>query len=192
MAIGVEGAVRAQFQPEAISFTGEADGDVVRLHWSTASEHNSAWFFVERADDQGGFTLIAQVPAAGFSQHQLNYVAEDRFPLEGTAYYRLREQDLDGSELTGPLVAVDRTSLAGTLRPIQGSSAVLIATAEAGGQWNLFDTAGRLRASGQLGGGQVRVEVPDGLSLLEVASPGGRRLYRVGGAAEGALIQEVL
>lgn len=177
---------------ELLSFTGESDGDRVHLHWSTASEHNSAWFFVERADDQGGFTMVAQVQAAGFSQQQLNYSAEDRFPLEGVAYYRLREQDLDGSELTGPLVAVDRQSMDVAVRPSQGNSSVLVSTPGPGGQWSLFDTAGRLRAGGQLGGGQVRVDIPDGLSLLEVSSPGGRRLYRVTGAPEGALLQEVL
>lgn len=174
---------------ELLSFTGVADNAVVRLRWSTATEHNSAWFFVERADDQGGFTLVAQVQAAGFSQQQLNYEAEDRFPLEGTAYYRLREQDLDGSEISGPLVAIERHTTTVDVRPLPGSSSVLLSTPSAGSSWSLLDAAGRLHAAGRAAGGNVRVEVPEGLSLLEVVSAGARRLYRIAGGADGVLVQ---
>ncbi len=174
---------------ELLSFTGEAFGPSVRLKWSTASEHNSAWFFVERADDQGGFTLVAQVPAAGSSQQQVDYMADDRYPLEGLAYYRLREQDLDGAEMMGPLVAVNRTHTGIDVRPLEGASAVLLYST--GGTWSLVDAAGRIHLTGSGQGGTQRLDVPDGLSLLEIHCAAGHQIYRVAGGNDQALVQRV-
>lgn len=78
-------------------FNAEAQSDVVKLSWSTSSELNSAWFILERSEDNGEFEEISRQPAAGQSDETLHYKETDYQPLPGKAYYRLRQQDLNGN-----------------------------------------------------------------------------------------------
>ena len=83
---------------ELLDFQARAEASAVLLTWATASEHNSATFGVERSTDGIQWTPIAQLPAAGSSQGQLDYATHDPQPVQGLAYYRLNQVDLDGTE----------------------------------------------------------------------------------------------
>jgi hypothetical protein len=176
---------------ELLSFTAEPMGAFVRLRWATASEHNSARFFLERSFEVSDFTTLGELAAAGFSQHRIDYAWDDRFPLAGTSYYRLRERDLDGAEQTGPMVAVDRQTTEVGVQPLQSASALLLTSPTGGFVWSLLDPLGRELARGEGVGGTVRVEVPEGLSLLEIAYAGEVRVFRVAGVSEGAFAERV-
>ena len=176
---------------ELLSFTANPAGNLVRLRWATASEHNSARFFLERAVDPAAFTVIGEVPAAGFSQQHIDYVWDDRFPLDGVSVYRLREQDLDGTEQTGPLVAVDRRMTDVEVHPVPGVPSVFLASPAGGFKWRLLDALGRVVDGGDPEGGTVRMEVPQGLSLLEVTQGVEVRVYRLAGVREGAFVERV-
>lgn len=82
---------------ELISFYGTPEESGIALNWSTASERNSHFFALERIDEQGEATEIAQIPASGNSNATIDYAYTDFEPKQGTNYYRLIGFDLDGS-----------------------------------------------------------------------------------------------
>ena len=176
---------------ELLSFSAEPMEGRVRVNWATASEHNSASFFVERSADVDWFNTIAEVSAAGTSQQRIDYTWDDHFPLEGTSYYRLRQRDQDGAERTGPVVAVDRRTTEAQVSPLTGSAAVVLSSPSVGSTWFLFDPVGHLLAQGVQGSGIARVDVPAGLSVLKVAFGGDQRVYRVVGVRDGAFVEPV-
>jgi len=96
---------------ELISFDGEYNGQgEVNLHWSTATENNNSYFTIERTTDGVTYELIGTVntkPAGGNSLYQLNYDFVDEHPvLGGTAYYRLKQTDINGNEETFRMVSI--------------------------------------------------------------------------------------
>jgi Secretion system C-terminal sorting domain len=97
---------------ELLSFTAKRTGATVSAAWATASEKNSAYFAVERSVSGAEFEAIGTVKAAGASTQRLDYAFEDKAPLPGTAYYRLRQTDTDGTLSFSPVVAVKGTAAA--------------------------------------------------------------------------------
>ncbi|MFD1468940.1 FG-GAP repeat domain-containing protein [Hymenobacter caeli] len=92
------------------SFTGQAGARANLLRWATASEKNSARFVIERATG-AEFAAVGSVAAAGSSSSALSYEFADAAGLAaGTAYYRLRQEDLDGTVAYSPVVAIARTT----------------------------------------------------------------------------------
>lgn len=91
---------------ELLAFTAVPVGSSVDLRWSTASEQNNDHFTVERSADAISFTPVLQVPGAGNSQQIIHYADEDRSPLNGLSYYRLRQTDLDGTTRVSNAVPV--------------------------------------------------------------------------------------
>ncbi len=81
-----------------IYFNGKATGSGSQLNWATASEKNSEVFVVERSVNGKDFETIGSVKAAGSSNQKITYSFTDRtVQTNATAYYRLRQVDLDGT-----------------------------------------------------------------------------------------------
>ena len=72
------------------------DDGSVKVSWSTSQEENSNYYDVERSSDQSQWTNIGTVKAKGFSSTTTNYFLNDKSPINGTGYYRLKMVDLDG------------------------------------------------------------------------------------------------
>ncbi|WBA40119.1 FG-GAP-like repeat-containing protein [Hymenobacter canadensis] len=105
------------------AFSGQATSDGSVLRWSTAQELNSDKFVLERSADGKNFREVAQVRAAGNSTATQNYQYADASAEARTmsvGYYRLQQQDLDGSVNVSPVVVVSRSGsalAAGTVSP---------------------------------------------------------------------------
>jgi len=69
----------------------------VSLSWRTASETQNDLFMIERAGDEMKFKSIGSVDGNGNSVMAHDYFFEDRDPIHGWNYYRLLQQDFDGS-----------------------------------------------------------------------------------------------
>ncbi|PWT97103.1 MAG: hypothetical protein C5B52_14460 [Bacteroidetes bacterium] len=92
----------------------------VELTWSTASEYNSAGFQIERSDDGMHFTKIGSVNARGTTNSKTNYTFEDKDPLGGSAYYRLKMIDTDNSFQYSNVVVLrtmDKNFVSGRIAP---------------------------------------------------------------------------
>lgn len=95
------------------AFTGQVVANGNRLNWATAQEINSARFVVEASADGSRYAAIATLAAAGKSTSLTTYVyvdGSDAALATGRRYYRLRQEDLDGTVAYSPVVTVSRAA----------------------------------------------------------------------------------
>jgi hypothetical protein len=91
---------------QLVSFTAARAAASVRCNWKTASELNNDHFTVERSADGKKFNAIGTVAGLGTSAVGRAYTFVDAKPLPGTAYYRLQQQDTDGTSTYSAVIAV--------------------------------------------------------------------------------------
>ncbi len=152
---------------ELASFDGHRNGSNVKLNWETASEKNSSYFDVERAQisekGQSSFVSVATVPAAGNSNVALNYTATDLNVSAASAWaYRLKMVDLDGSiSYSGTVNVAAEVEVGGVdVAPNPASSSVKVSMTLASNgmtEVTLVDLNGRLVrsiANGEMSGTQ--------------------------------------
>ncbi|MEL6652252.1 MAG: hypothetical protein AAFQ87_15735, partial [Bacteroidota bacterium] len=68
-----------RFGGELLAFEGVAVEDGIELRWTTASEFNSAYFAIERQQEDGEFASINMQKAATYSRSLRSYFFIDRF-----------------------------------------------------------------------------------------------------------------
>ena len=92
---------------ELLSFTGKPYNDDVMLEWSTASEYNNDYFYIERSTDGYKWDKISETDATGNSNQKIEYMTFDTNPTKGIIYYRLTQVDYDGLQETFNPIAVN-------------------------------------------------------------------------------------
>ncbi|WP_257883401.1 T9SS type A sorting domain-containing protein [Hymenobacter sp. DG01] len=82
-----------------VSFGAEVTRAGVQLQWRTSVELNSQFFALEATHDPAtaAWEEVVRLPAAGTSTTPRAYTYLDARPLGTLRYYRLRQQDLDGT-----------------------------------------------------------------------------------------------
>jgi hypothetical protein len=91
---------------DLISFGSDARPDRIDIKWITGTEINNDFFSIERSRDMNSWEVLGFVPGAGNSSVPLNYSFSDLRPLDGLAYYRLKQTDFDGQfKYYGPISA---------------------------------------------------------------------------------------
>ena len=136
---------------ELTSFSATARELDAVLKWSTASERNSAWFAIERAEDGKNWLEISRKAAAGNSSSTLSYSATDLGAGRKAAafYYRLHQIDLDGTSAYSGVqyVRFNKTIVFAVEAypvPMQAFLTLDLVSPAAGPlQIELYDTAGR-------------------------------------------------
>lgn len=68
----------------------------VTVRWTTLQEEDNRLFEILRAGEEGVFSKIGEVAAAGFSRQAQSYSYLDNRPLPGVNYYKVRQVDIDG------------------------------------------------------------------------------------------------
>ncbi len=81
---------------EFMYFKGSCNPKSVILEWATASELNNKLFAVERSFGRE-FERIGTVAGNGTTSEVQRYSFEDKSPNRFEAYYRLRQEDFDGT-----------------------------------------------------------------------------------------------
>ncbi|MBD2768007.1 T9SS type A sorting domain-containing protein [Hymenobacter sp. BT664] len=133
------------------AFTAERQGRGARLRWTTASEQNSAFFVVERSPDGRTFARVGQVAARGHSTQAVNYEFTDPEPANVGAqvlYYRLRQEDFDGTATYSPVRTITVPSDGGVAlspNPAQGAQDVQLTGAAPLVPVTVVDAVGRVR-----------------------------------------------
>ena len=87
---------------EMLSFSASAKSNSVELLWSTASEMNNRMFEIQRADGNSvqnnmNWKTIGYVEGKGTTTERSDYSYNDKTPVNGISYYRLKQIDFDGS-----------------------------------------------------------------------------------------------
>jgi hypothetical protein len=96
---------------ELMTFNGLVDANnMATLHWTTASERNSAFFALERSVDGTTFTEAGRVAAATTSSQTLAYRWSDSQRLLRPTYYRLRQVDNDGTARYSTVITLKPTA----------------------------------------------------------------------------------
>ncbi len=90
-----------------IDFSGEFKDDKVFLKWSTASEQNNDYFYIERSLDGLNWIRIIEKTGSGNTSYQIDYSSVDNKPFIGINYYRLTQVDFDGQKETFDIIAVN-------------------------------------------------------------------------------------
>jgi hypothetical protein len=92
------------------SFTVHADGSDAILDWETATESQNAQFIVERSMDGVIYHAAGAIKAKNNSQGA-SYQFRDKQPGHGLIYYRLKQQDIDGTSRYSVIRSVNITRL---------------------------------------------------------------------------------
>lgn len=82
---------------EMISFTAEEKENEIELKWATESETNNSYFSVQHADNEYNFHEIGRIEGAGNSTMLNEYKFIDEHPATDINYYRLQQNDFDGT-----------------------------------------------------------------------------------------------
>lgn len=85
------------------------DRKSVDLDWTTLSEINSDYFVIEKRTDYSDWNEIDIVDGAGNSNSIINYYSEDKNPVFGNNYYRLKHFDFSGSYVYSDIRSVEIT-----------------------------------------------------------------------------------
>ena len=90
---------------ELLYFDGVTYPSFNSLRWSTASEHNSDYFEIERSIDGEIWKVVGSKLASGNSTVVINYSYLDSFDDLVIHYYRLKQVDYDGQyKVYGPIL----------------------------------------------------------------------------------------
>lgn len=92
---------------ELLSFTATQEKNLVILKWTTASEVNNDFFTIEKTIDGIVFKDVKRVEGAGNSSQSINYATEDKAPVNGLNYYRLRQTDFDKKFTYSDLIGIE-------------------------------------------------------------------------------------
>lgn len=92
---------------ELLHFNAASAGDRVVLVWATATEQHNDFFTVERGVDGSTFHPLGEIAGAGESQTTVHYAFHDEAPCAGTAYYRLKQTDTDGTSTYSDVVRIE-------------------------------------------------------------------------------------
>lgn len=168
-------------QPAAIlpltltAFNAEENNDQVQLTWTTQNELNTQRFIIERSADGEQFDAIGELPAAGFSEQELNYSFVDITPLSGDNYYRLKMEDNNGDFNYSEIEYV-RMEFISSVKIISGPNPceqVFNINTNDGSDhdYYLYAMNGKIVASGKMQGGSAQIDMSNlakGIYLLRI------------------------
>jgi hypothetical protein len=129
------------------AFTCIAQENTTELTFTTASQHDNAYFDIERSTDGQGFRNIGQVQGAGNSNEEITYSFTDESPTKGLNYYRLKQVGFDGAFDYSKVITVyfgrnSSLSILPTLVVDQISIRIDQKSTEQPGIWEIIDLCG--------------------------------------------------
>ena len=96
--------VNVSLPVELIYFEGTGYWKHNLLKWSTATEHNSDYFSVQRSSNGFDWSEVVTIQSTGNSTERTDYTYIDNYLNNGTIYYKLIQYDFDGkSKEYGPI-----------------------------------------------------------------------------------------
>jgi autotransporter-associated beta strand protein len=151
----------------------------VRVTWATASEHDNAFFAVERSSDLVSYTELGRIVGKGTTQVRQEYTFSDETPVPGYNYYRLKQVDAGGTvSYSRPVAVLNEASLdaALVLYPNPVASQVRYQLKNRVQSASLISAQG-VRQAAQVQDGAIDVSgLPTGVYVLEVQTDAGQVL----------------
>ncbi len=164
-----------------ISFSAERRQGASTLHWITENEQNVSHFDVQRSYDAVNYSTIGNTTAHNRSQQE-NYFFDDRTPLKGFAWYRIRSVDMDGKFSYTRIAVVSENDFQSSsfvvLNPVRNAVTVFNKTGRDGlFYYRLYNSGGQLLLKGNVGmasNGGAALQLPPqtaaGIYILELSN----------------------
>lgn len=134
---------------ELTTFSAKKFNHSTHLTWQTASEINNEGFEIERSHDSKTWETIGFIAGHGNTNQATTYEYQDRQPLAGMNYYRLKQMDFDGAFEYSKVVSVRMENNAGAIsvypNPVSSDFTLAVnmdKTTE--GQIQIFDYSGKI------------------------------------------------
>jgi len=139
---------------QLLSFTAERRSGTTYLNWVTDNEENVSHFDVQRSYDAINYSSIGNVAARNSGARE-QYNLEDRSPLKGFAWYRIRPVDIDGKFSYSRIAVVSELDIKSTsfmvMNPVRSAITVFNKTgAEGQFEYRIFNSAGQLMTRGNV------------------------------------------
>jgi len=133
---------------QLLSFTAERRSGTTYLNWVTDNEENVSHFDVQRSYDAINYSSIGNVAARNSGARE-QYNLEDRSPLKGFAWYRIRPVDIDGKFSYSRIAVVSELDIKSTsfmvMNPVRSAITVFNKTgAEGQFEYRIFNSAWKL------------------------------------------------
>lgn len=96
---------------QLIDFKANTVKEGVLLEWTTASEINNNGFIIERSSSFSDFEALTKISGFGNSNSKIDYQWMDKNPLNGWSYYRLLQEDFDGTLSNIGTVAINYSEI---------------------------------------------------------------------------------
>jgi hypothetical protein len=156
-----------------LNFTGIAETSGVQLNWSTASETNNSFFTIEKSKDSQSWAAIGKVNGVGNSTQINNYSFEDNSLNFTTAYYRIKQTDIDGNFSYSSIISVSQAtnSKMGIFpNPNNGNTITINGVQSvAGWQLKLMNVASQVVFATTLKSNQLQLpQIPAGMYLIQL------------------------
>ena len=90
---------------ELTKFTGQQEGELIKLNWTTENEINVSHFEIQHSADGINFEKIGTV-SSKYLTTATDYDFIDASPVKGMNFYRLKQLDKDGQFKYSPIVPV--------------------------------------------------------------------------------------
>ncbi len=123
-------------------FNANLQGRYVNVNWQTETEINNDYFEVERSGDGINWERIAKVPGAGNSQAPIDYQIEDKYPILGTSYYRLKQTDYDDNSTYSSIQVINVNDNNVQLFP-NPTSGILTVSGVSSNEWKIVNLFGQ-------------------------------------------------
>ncbi|MBW6480923.1 MAG: hypothetical protein K0B37_15945 [Bacteroidales bacterium] len=166
---------------ELLSFGPEIKSGHVVLNWTTGTEINNDFFTIERSRDSYGWEVLGFVNGAGNSSTPKSYTFNDIHPLDGLAYYRLKQTDFDGRfKYYGPIAANYDFGLEGLEFKVmkQFSNWIIAVPNDGMYQVEVYNMQGHRLASEKVDNNLV-IPAPEGAVVIRVTDEFARSASRV-------------
>ncbi len=92
---------------QLLNFEAIQNKNTAQLTWQTATETNNDYFTIEKSKDGFEFTEAGTIDGAGNSSAILHYSFIDHNPYPGISYYRLKQNDFNGSYTFSATVTIN-------------------------------------------------------------------------------------
>ncbi|MDX2361840.1 MAG: T9SS type A sorting domain-containing protein [Crocinitomicaceae bacterium] len=157
---------------ELQQFNGTCLGNEVALMWTTISEYDNDYFEVQRSADGTSFETIATLQGQGTTQIEHSYHLRDNNPINGLAYYRLKQVDFNGDFMITDLISVECRSNDEWVEiypnPTNSTSNLILYTKNSTSVTiDIYDSKGRLIENRVLSINSSKTEVELDASLFE-------------------------
>jgi hypothetical protein len=158
-----------------IGFTAIEMAGNIRLQWKTTMEENAKLYIIQHSPDGRNWTELGKVTAYGNTQAESSYTYIHKQPAGGNHYYRLLQQDNNGSFSFSKTITFSRTPVSAmlTVYPNPVSNGIVHVQIAEAGTLQLFNAGGKMIWQRPLGKGLHSValdNLPAGLYFMKAGT----------------------